>query len=102
MASNQNKATGSGSTSSQAGQQSSESAAQNTHLNLSIINFVVRFNIYSCQSAVHHGANTDRPMHAAVGNFEFSFHLHMYVFGVLEETGAPGGNSKAKSKHGGG
>lgn len=57
------------------GQQSGRSTAQNTHLNLSIINFVVRFNIYSCQSAVHHRANTDGPMHAAGGNFEFSFHL---------------------------
>lgn len=57
------------------GQQSGRNVAQNTHLNLSIINFVVCFNIYSCQSAVHHRANTDGLMHAAVGNFEFSFHL---------------------------
>lgn len=39
----------------------------------------------------------DGPLHAAVGKFQFLISSRMHAFGVWEETGAPGGNSKGRA-----
>lgn len=86
-------------------------AQKNTHLNSSIIHFLVRSNIYSCQSAVHHRTNPHGPTHAAVGAiFKVSF-CHMRV-SLEGRDGADGGGvegqghleecQREEPEHGGG